>query len=310
MKPSPEKSEPRLGWGAAFFLVFLCILFGANVIAIKITFTGIGIFTSAALRFSIAVVAISIWARWRKRSMRLSWQQWRQISLFSLVFALQLSLFYLGLSKTNASRGALLVNLLPFFILLLAHVFIPEERITTKKLAGLLLGFSGVVFLFSEKALNTNFQSGDTLVLLATIVWASNTIYLKKIIAGFDPFQIVLYSMIIAIPFVLLEAYLFDTSYIRELNIHVIGALFYQGLVTASFGFIAWNSMIARYGPVPVHSFVFVMPVTGVVLGSLVLSEPVTLNLLAALVLIVAGILVTHLEYKNNLLIFIRKFFP
>lgn len=305
-----EDVSYRLNPGAAFFLVFLCILFGANAIAIKITFTGIGVFTSAALRFCIATAAILVWAKWRQKKIRLTPRQLRQVSLFSIIFAFQLSLFYFGLSKTNASRGTLLINLLPFFVLLLAHFFIPGERITIKKLAGMVLGFSGVAFLFSEQSLSADFQSGDTLVFLATIVWACNTIYLKKIISDFDPFQIVLYSMIISLPVILVEAFIFDESFIRVLNIRVLGALLYQGLVTTSFGFVAWNSMIARYGPVSVHSFVFIMPITGVLLSGLILAEPVTINLLAALVLIVAGILVTHIKNNDNLLTILRKIIP
>ncbi len=310
MNHTSDQGPANIDLGAAFFLMFLCILFGANAVAIKVAFTGIGVFTSAALRFCIAAAAISIWAKWRQKKFRMTTRQWGQVSLFSIIFTVQLSLYYLGLSKTSASRGTLLVNLLPFFVLLLAHFFIPGERITTKKLVGMLLGFSGVVFLFADQSLNADFQSGDTIVLLATIVWACNTIYLKKIVSDFDPFQIVLYSMVISIPFVLAEACFFDESFIRNLTLQVFSALLYQGLVTASFGFIAWNSMIASYGPVSVHSFVFVMPVTGVLLGNLILSEPVTVNMLAALILIVAGILVTHVRTKSNLLIIMRKNTP
>jgi len=53
---------------AAIFTVFLCALFGANAVAIKISLSGLGVFTTAGLRFSMASVAVFIWARITGRS--------------------------------------------------------------------------------------------------------------------------------------------------------------------------------------------------------------------------------------------------
>jgi drug/metabolite transporter (DMT)-like permease len=75
----------------------------------------------------------------------------------------------------------------------------------------------------------------------------------------------------------------------------------YQSLVTASFGFVIWNSLLQRYGAVALHSFIFIMPITGVLLGGLILGEPITLNILVAMLLIVAGIMVTHIKQKKPL---------
>jgi len=55
---------------AAIFTAFLCVIFGANAVAIKIGLAGIGIFTSAGLRFSIAAIAIVIWAKITRRSFK------------------------------------------------------------------------------------------------------------------------------------------------------------------------------------------------------------------------------------------------
>jgi drug/metabolite transporter (DMT)-like permease len=297
---TPRRGDATLSPRAALFISLLCMLFGANGVAIKIGFTGIGIFSSAVIRFLLASIAISLWARHSGRSFRITGRQGCQLLLFTLLFSIQLSGFYLGLSRTTASRGALIVNLLPFFIMLLAHHFIPGERITLRGLVGMAFGFGGVFCLFAEGNLSTALQAGDLLILGATIVWACNTIYLKGIIHTFDPFQVVLYSMLGVLPIVLVEALVFDPYMIHDLTPPVMAALAYQGLVTASFGFVAWNQMIARYGPVPVHSFVFIMPVTGVLMGNLLLDERMSPNLLTALVLIVFGLLVTHIRQGGS----------
>ena len=271
---------------------FLCVIFGSNAVAVKFSFSGIGIFTTAAIRFSIAAVVIYLWARLTGQSLALKKGQIHQVLILGAIFATQLSLFYFGLSKSNASRGALLANMVPFHILFLAHFFIPGDRITRAKFFGVLLGFSGVAFMFSERSgITADFRIGDTILLVATFIWACNAVYLKRIIHGFSPFHVTLYSMIFAVPVFFVESHL---------NIKIVGALFYQSIVTASFGFVIWNTLLQKYGAVALHSFIFIMPIAGVALGGLILGEPITPKLLIALVLIVAGILIVHWRPKKE----------
>ena len=280
---------------------FLCVIFGSNAVAVKFSFSGIGIFTTAAIRFTIASLVIFLWARINGQSLALKKGQIRQVLILAALFVTQLSMFYFGLSKSNASRGTLLVNLVPFFILFLAHFFIPGDRITRGKFLGVLLGFSGVVFMFSERSgMTGDFRIGDIVILVATFIWACNAVYLKRIIHGFSPFHVTLYSMVFSVPIFFLEALIWDQPMVSHLDIKIIGALLYQSLVTASFGFVIWNTLLQKYGAVALHSFIFIMPIAGVALGGLILGEPITTKLLIALVLIVAGILIVHWRPKKE----------
>ena len=290
-----QPSNRELSFAAGVFTVFLCVIFGSNAVAVKIAFSGLGVFTTASIRFAIAAVAIFSWARLTGRTIALKKGQLHQVIIFSTLFTIQLSFFYLGLSKSNASRGTLLANLVPFFILFLAHFFIPGDRITKRKFFGILLGFTGVVFMFLEKkGLADGYRTGDLLILMAVVIWAASTIYLKRIIDTYSPFQVVLYSTLFSVPFFFLEALLWDPVMVTRLDVPVIGSLLYQSLVSASFGFVAWNTLLQKYGAVSLHAFLFIMPIAGVVLGGVVLGEPITLKILLALVFIVIGILVVH----------------
>lgn len=296
-----EPSNQDLSFVTVLFTIFLCALFGSNAVAIKMTFQGVGVFTTAGIRFSVAAMVIFLWARSSGKQLGLKKGQTHQILILSVLFWVQLSLFYFGLSKSNASRGTLLANLVPFFILFLAHIFIPGDRITRRKFLGILLGFAGVAFMFTEeKGLTSDFRRGDLIILTATFIWASSAVYLKKIISGYNAFQIVLYNTAIAAPLFFLEACLWDSPMISNLNFKIIGALMYQSLVTASFGFVTWNTMLQKYGAVALHSFVFIMPIAGVALGGLVLDEPITPKIIVALALITSGILVVHWKAKKE----------
>jgi drug/metabolite transporter (DMT)-like permease len=294
---------------AGILSAFLCILFGSNAVAIKLAFSGMGVFTTAAIRFSIASFAIYIWARATGRSLAFKKGQFYPLLILAALFAVQLSLFYLGLSKSNASRGTLIANLLPFWVLFLAHFFIPGERITRWKFFGILMGFCGVAFMFAEKkGVTADFRAGELIILSATFIWAGSVIYLKRIISAFSAVHITLYSMVFAAPLFFMEALLWDRQMIFKLNPQVVGAVLYQSLVTAAFGFMVWNTLLQKYGAVALHSFIFIMPIAGVALGGLVLGEPITLKILIALALIVAGILVVHLKPRKEAPVYpIRK---
>jgi drug/metabolite transporter (DMT)-like permease len=214
-------------------------------------------------------------------------------------------LFYLGISKSNASRATLLVNLQPFFTLFLAHYFIPGDRITRKKTLGILMGFAGVAFVFLEKkGVTSDFQIGDLMILVAAFIWACNAVYTKRIISAFKPFHIAFYPMLFSSPFFFLEGLLWDQSMVAYVDVKVLSALLYQGLVTASFCFVAWVTLLQKYGAVALHSFIFIMPISGVLLGGLILGEPITAKIIIAMLLIVAGILVIHLKQKRQIPLF------
>jgi drug/metabolite transporter (DMT)-like permease len=286
---------------AGISTAFLCVIFGSNAVAIKFSFSGLGVFTTAGIRFGIASLTIFLWAKTTGQSLSLKRGQLHQVLILAALFTVQLSLFYFGLSKSNASRGTLIANLLPFFVLFLAHFFIPGDRVTMRKFLGILFGFSGVAFMFAEKkGITADFRLGDLSILVAVFFWSCSTVYLKRIINFFSPFHITLYSMIFSVPVFFLEALIWDTPMIYHLNLEILGALLYQSLVTASFGFVAWNTMLQKYGAVALHSFVFIMPIAGVALGGLVLKEPITSKIIIALLLIVAGILVVHWRPKKE----------
>jgi drug/metabolite transporter (DMT)-like permease len=289
------QENPELPLKASLFTVFLSILFGANAVAVKITFSGIGVFSCAALRFGLAAAVISIWAVCTGRSLRISRQQGRQLLVVSFLFTAQVALFYSGLNRTTASHGILIANFLPFVVLLLAHFFIPGEIVTGRKAIGILLGFSGVLILVSDtQGVDASVRSGDFIILCAVLFWGVNAVYIKRIIAVTSPVKVTLYPMLLAVPCLLLAGCFFDGGMVRHIDIPIGFSLFYQSFITASFGYIAWNTLVSKYGTALIHSYVFIMPVSGVFFGVVLLGEPLTLSLLGSIIFIALGIVVIN----------------
>ena len=224
------------------------------------------------------------------------------LGLISLTFTVQLTLFYLGLSRAPASRAVLMANLQPFFLLILAHHFIPGERITRRKIAGLALGFAGVVcVIVPASAGGAGSKGGELIVMTAALVWACNGILVKRILEDITPFQVVFYPMLAAVPVSLVLSAVFDAPAVTRIDGPVAIGIVYQSLVVAAYGFVAWNRLLQTYGAVNLHVFIFIMPISGVLLGGLVLDEPLTPHLLAALGLIAAGIVCINHHQKPSI---------
>jgi drug/metabolite transporter (DMT)-like permease len=293
--------DAEMTFKASMFTVFLCVLFGGNGVAIKMGLTGLGPFTSAGIRFSLAAVLLFLWARLQQVPLGLNRKQVRQLSVICVLFTLQVACFHLGLARTTASHGALISNILPFMVLILAHFFIPGDRITWRKGMGVGLGFMGVALLFmDEPDLNANLKTGDIIVLCAVMSWSLSAVYLKRIIEAFNPIQVTFYPMFVAIPFLFAGGILFDDPMVVDITPLVANAILFQALVTSSFGFVSWNTLLQRYGATSLHSFIFIIPVAGVAAGVILLDEPVTSHLLAAISFIVAGIMVVNIRRKKK----------
>lgn len=297
-----ESEEKEWTLFSVFLAVFLSAAFGANAVAIKISVSGIGPFTAAGIRFFIASLVIFAWARATGRSFHMFRDQVYPVFLLFLIFFSQISLLYLGISKTHASRAVLISNLQPFFVLFLAHFFIPDDRITFRKAVGLLLGFTGVCLVFLEKeGVTEGFQIGDFLMVVSTGLWGTSAVYTKRVLHRLGPHFVVFYQMILSVPFFFLAGYLWDQPMIGTLNAEVVIALLYQALVAAAFGFIAWNTLLQHHGAVILNSFNFLMPVAGVFLAWWLLNEPLTVKILLALFFIIAQMVVLYFEPKRRI---------
>lgn len=131
--------------------MLLCLIWGSTWLVIKIGYGGLGPFTVAALRFLLAGVSLAvllpiIGARWPR-----GLTEWMVVVFVGVVlFAADYGLIYWGEQFLDSGLTAILFATLPLLTVACAHVYLPGERLTPRKLLGTLLAFAGVVALFGE----------------------------------------------------------------------------------------------------------------------------------------------------------------
>src|SRR4051794_1212606 len=138
--------KARLVW------LVLCGIWGSTWLFIKLGLEDLPPFTFAGIRFVIAAFILSIVIVIRRRPLPRARRDWGLMTVTGLLaFALNYGLLFWGEQRTSSGLAAILQTIVPVFGLVIAHLYLPEERITLRKLGGVVLGIIGVGLIFSNQ---------------------------------------------------------------------------------------------------------------------------------------------------------------
>jgi drug/metabolite transporter (DMT)-like permease len=280
---------------AAAIMVGLTLSWGLNYVAAKISYAGYDpVFLSIA-RSVIGGLCVLGWCRWR--GVRLFTPDKTLVAgiVVGVLFGIEFLFLYVGLEHTTVARNTLLVNTMPFWVLVGGH-FLLDERITARKLLGLLLAFAGLVAVFSDKvsAGNGVTLTGDLLSLGAGILWALTSIVIKRSkLAETSAEKLLLYQLAGAI-LVGVLVMPFAGPPVRDFAALPTIALLFQAVYVVAFTYVLWFWLLRRYPASGLSSFTFLSPVFGVLCGAVILNEPLTVRIFLALGLIAAGLIIVN----------------
>lgn len=291
MKVSPRAALATMG---------ISILWGGNIVSMKIALAGLSPMMMAGIRFSLGALVIFLWIRVNHISVRVSKSELGDHFINGLLFGIQITLFYIGTNLTSASHAVILINSNIIFLAILAHFFITGDRLNLIKVIGLILAFMGVSSLFFESSVAPRESSafGDLLVVMSAMILGIKTVFVKQLTERVLPSKVVLWQMLIGVPVFFLIAYGFEDIRMEPLSIRILTALAYQGIVVAGFCFVAATFLIKHYSPTAISVFFFVIPVSGVALSHWILAEAITKNIAVGTVLVASGIVLVNLKEK------------
>src|SRR2546428_9538447 len=124
--------------------------------------------------------------------------EWRPLVFLGLLFTLQIGSMNVGTSLTSAAHSAILLNLYAVHTVVLAHFLIPGDRLSVKKLAGVLVAYSGIVLLFTGQVTHGSpTLLGDVIVTVAGLLLAERTVYLARAVQRLDPVKLLLAQAVV-----------------------------------------------------------------------------------------------------------------
>ncbi len=278
--------------GARAIATLVCMIWGGNVVAVRLSLLEVPPFAAAAARSALATALILGWAVASGASLRPRISTLWPLSLLSMLTVGIVACFYLAVGRTAASHAAILVYAHPLFTAILAHLSLSDDRLSTRKTLGLLLGFTGTTLvLYTHDATSTpSSLGGDLLALLSAAIWSVYTIETKRSIPTVPLHHLALYpTLAAAVSFTFLSA-LLERAFTLHLSAETLLALGYQGLLATAGGNIVWFSLIARYPASSLSAYTFFTPLFGVLASAAMLDDTVPPMLFLGLCLILLGL--------------------
>ena len=289
-----NQTTGRLPVSAGLILILLCFVWGANAVSIKFSNQGMPPLMAAALRSMVSGALLWAYARMNGHTVAFPPGQTRHALVIGLLFGLDFLFIYWGLTFTPASRSLIILYTHAFWVALGAHFFLKDDRLTPTKLFGLVLAFCGVAAVFRARSpeLPPLYWVGDLMALSGAIFWAATTLYVKRITekVNLNHYQTLFAQLIYSFPLLAMGSVVFELPADLNLTPLVLASLFYQSVIVAFASFLVWFWLIHRYTVSRLAAFTFLAPLFGVILGGLILNEPITLLVWVGLACVGGGL--------------------
>lgn len=281
-------------WGSAA----PCIKVGYGLFAIESgqTFSQ---FVFAGTRFTLAGLLVLLATVVRGRRFLPHRDEYKPILWISLFQTmLQYVCYYIGLSMTTGLKGAVLSGTQTFFALILAHLFLQNDKMNRFKVIGCLCGFVGVLTL-GLGGLNGFNLSGDGLVLLSAVSAGAGALVSRIFTPGRDPMLLTGWQLVIGGAFLLCIGMAGGGS-LGRVTLSGVLLLAYLALLSAV-AFTIWTALLGKFPVGKVGLFGFLIPVFGALFSALILAENVfTMRNITALALVSSGIAIANQQKKRG----------
>ncbi len=276
----------------------LGLIWGSSFLWIKIAVEDVSPFVVVSLRVLFGLVSLLGVMYWQRQYIprdRATLLKYLFMGVFNVVVPFLLITW--GETHIDSSLAAILNATTPLFVIVIGHFGLHDEKITLPKLAGLLVGFVGVIVLVAQDFQPGMLQGnllGQLAVLTAAISYAVALIFSRRYLRGTKP--VVQSTMILVFATALMwiitpvveRPLVLPAQPIAWVAVLWLGVL---GLCVAYLLFFWLNNV---WGPTRASLVTYVFPVVGVILGVIFLNEPLNWNMVVGSALVVGGIVVVN----------------
>ena len=275
------------------FVVLIVSLIGGGPLAVKIGLQGFPPLKMALFRCILGVIAVGGIGLYYGMSMRMRFEELRRLLLIAALYTLHTITLNVGTELTTASRATIFFTLYPIFTVIFGHFWLPDDRLSVKKVLGVLAAFGGVFVALApnlQQSGTIEYFIGDLIVILAACFLALRITLTKVFVQEIYPHRLLVWLLGLNIPCFWVLSYLFERGKPIEWTFTSGAGLLYQGWVVTGFCFLGLTSVLRTYRASKLVVFSFLMPVSGVLFSYLFLGDELTLSVLAGTVLVAVGI--------------------
>ncbi len=282
----------RTPWTWALFLA-LGLFWGSSYLWIKVGIETLPPWTLIAGRLLLGGAFLAIVVAIARQPLPREPRMYGHLLVMSIVnIVMPFFLITTGEQSIDSALAAILNATVPLTVIVLAPLFLPDERITVPRIAGLAIGFAGVIVLVAPDLVNLSDSdlTGELMMLGSSVCYGIGNVYAKRYVHGLRPmipalFQVT-FAAAIAVPLALVLEQPFATVQPAP---EAIVAVVWLGLFGSGLAYLCYFTVLQRWGATRTSMVAYLLPVVGIALGTL-LGEPVTAERIAGTALILAGI--------------------
>ena len=266
---------------------------------IKIAVQEIGPFKVVSIRMMFAVLILFLILKARKIAAPKTWKMRGILLLQGMMSATVPWVLITWAEQYIDSAVATIYNgTVPMFTMICAHLFVRDDRMTIRKVSGLLLGFAGVIVL----AQNSLFQGdgngsashmillGQGAMLLAAIFYGISNVYARIKLHSVTPVFQAFYTILFAGMMLWVATPVIESPLVLPVKPVTWIAIAWLGILGAALSYIMFYRLLHEIGPTRVSLVTYSIPVVGIGLGVIFLKEQLSWYLIVGALLIVSGI--------------------
>jgi drug/metabolite transporter (DMT)-like permease len=216
--------------------------------------------------------------------------------LAGLLFAAEFACIFVGLQFTTASRMVVFIYLSPFVVAMGMPLIARGERLAASQWLGLAAAFAGVAWAFAEGFAPAAQAAprqwlGDALGVGAALLWGATTLVIRATsLSSAVAEKTLLYQLAVSGLLLALAAPLAGEHWPPAPAALSVASLAFQTVIVTFASYLTWFWLVRHYPATRIAAFTLLTPVAGLAAGVLLLSEPLTLRLVVALVSVVMGL--------------------
>jgi drug/metabolite transporter (DMT)-like permease len=272
--------------------LLLALLWGSSFTFIKVSLEGLTpaqlVLTRLVLGAAVLLAIVGLRRVGLPRGAGL-WGHVAGAALFGNVIPFLLLSY--GEQTTGAGIAGVLIGSTPLLTLTVAAAALPTERATSRKVVGLLIGFVGVVLVIGPWHSALGSFGGRLACFGAAISYAVGFVYVRKFLSprGLPPLSLAASQLVAA---TVLQAVVtpFLAWQTPELTGRVVGSIVILGVLSTGLAYVLYFRLIGDVGATTASAVNYVVPVFAVLIGVLLLGEPVTWNLIAGGLVVLFGV--------------------
>jgi drug/metabolite transporter (DMT)-like permease len=287
-------------------LVLVVLIWGVNWPVMRVAMTLVTPVWFAVCRVSLgALTLLAVLVATRRLALPAREDLPVVLSVGLLQMAGMIPLSNFGVSHVSAGRAAVLVYTFPMWVAPLAVLWL-GEKLTPLRIGGLALGIGGIALLFNPGHFDWSDEEallGNGALILSAILWAFAAVHIRSHPFRRSPLQLAPWQMLVALVVLVPMALATEGAPRIPLTAEVGLILGFNGLIATAFAF--WGSVtLTRALPAMTSSLAMIgVPIVGVAASALALGEALSLDLVAAMALVLAGLaLITLADRRETVL--------